>query len=123
MEVMLFDGGALGEGPAPASGVSGIAPVAGLQQHGMEHAELHDLAADAVDFHPVAEANAVAAHQDQPAEERDAEVLERDREARAHDADHGAELRRHADHDHQDHYHGDASQADASDAPPRLDLP
>src|SRR5260370_10674618 len=119
---MLFDGEAVGEGHSPTRGVSGVAPIAGLHQHGMEHAEFGDFAADAVDFHPVAETNAVAAHQDQPAEERHDEILQRDREACAHDADHSAELSRQADDDQQYDDHGDDSQRDASDAAQVLDL-
>src|SRR6202051_1389991 len=120
---MPFDGEAVGEGHPPTRGVSGIAPIAGFHQHGMEHAEFRDFAADTVDFHPVAETNAVAAHQHQPTEERYDEVLQRDGEARAHNADHGAELSRHADDDQQNDYHGDNSQGDASDAAQSLDLP
>src|SRR5882762_368433 len=107
---MPFDGEAVGEGHPPARRVSGIAPIAGLHQHGVEHAEFRDFAADAVDFHPVAEANAIATHQHQPPEKSHDEVLQRDREACAHDADHGAELSRYTDDDEQDSDYGGNSQ-------------
>ena len=63
----------------------------------MEHPELHDLAGHAVDLDPVAEADTVPAHQHEPAGEGDQEVLERHREARACQAEEGAELGRRPD--------------------------
>ncbi len=88
----------------------------------MEHAEFGDLAADPVDFHPVSQPNAVAAHEHEPAEEGDDEILEGDGQAGADDADHGAELAGHA-HQNQNHRdHDDDPQADASDAAKRFDL-
>src|ERR1700722_10385269 len=119
---MPLDGEAVGECSATARRVSYVAPIARLQQYGMEHAELGHFTADAVDFHPVAETNAVAAHQHQPTEERDDEILQRDRKARAHDADHGAELRRYADENQQNDNHGDNSQCDAGETAQGLDL-
>src|SRR5580692_11025998 len=119
---MPFDREAVGECDPSARGVAGIAPIAGLQQHGMEHAEFGHFTADTVDFDPIAETNAVAAHQHQPTEERDDEVLQRDREACPHNSDHGAELSRYADDDEQNDNHGDHSQRDAGEAAQSFDL-
>ena len=70
-----------------------VGPVARLEQHGVEDAHLHHLAADAVDLHPVADADAVTAHEHEPAEEGHDEVLERHGEAGTGEAEHGRELR------------------------------
>src|ERR1700690_2067517 len=120
---MAFDGKAVGEGYPSAGRMPGVAPVAGLQKHRVEHAEFSDFTADAVDFHPVAQTDAVAAHQDQPAEKRDDEVLESHRQARADDADRGRELARHAHDDEQDDDHANDAQADPCDAAQSFDLP
>jgi len=71
-----------------------IGPVAGFEQHGVEHPKLHYFAGHAVDFDPVAEADAVLAHQHEPAEEAQDEVLERNGEARARKAEKSPELAR-----------------------------
>jgi hypothetical protein len=62
IEVVPFNRKTIREGYASARWMSGVAPNAGLQQHGMKHAEFRNFATDAVDFHPVAEADAIAAH-------------------------------------------------------------
>ena len=69
-----------------------IGPVAGFEQHGAEEADLDDLAADAVDFNPVAGADAVLAHEDKPAEEGEDEVLEDNGEAGCSEAEDGRGL-------------------------------
>src|SRR5260221_7835938 len=120
---MPFDGEAVGERDAAPGGVARVAPVAGLQQYRMKHSEFGHLAADAVDLDPVSQANAVSAHQHQPAEEGHDEVLQRHRQPGAHDPDHGPELAGHADENEQDDDRGDHSQTDPREAAKGFDLP
>src|SRR3984885_4254231 len=76
-----------------------VGPVAGFEQGGAEETDLDDLAADAVDLNPVADANAVFAHEDEPAEEGEDEVLEDDGEARGSEAEDGGDLAGRAEDD------------------------
>ena len=119
---MTRGGEAVGEGDAPAGRVTGIRPVTGLEQHRAQHPELHHLAAHAVDLDPVAEADAVLAHQHEPADEGDDEILERDREAGAREPHHGAELPRHPDDDQHDEHHAENLQRDPDHAAKRPEL-
>jgi hypothetical protein len=57
-----------------------VRQISGLQQRGAHQADLGHLAAHAVDLNPVADANAVLAHEDEPAEKREDEVLHGDGE-------------------------------------------
>ena len=87
VEVLAGDGEVVDEGDAAAGGMALVGPVAGFEQRGAEEADLDDLAADAVDLNPVADADAVLAHEDEPAEEGEDEVLEDDRETRRSEAE------------------------------------
>src|SRR6267154_2074822 len=120
---MLFDGEAVGEGDAASGGVARVAPVTGLEQYRVKHPKFGHLAADAVDLDPVSQANAVSAHQHQPAEEGHDEVLQRHRQSGAHDPDHGPELAGHADENEQDDDRGDHSQTNPREAAKGFDLP
>src|SRR5215469_1085324 len=91
---MTFDGKAVGESYAPSGRMSRIGPVACFQQNRVKQTQLHDFAGDAVDLHPVAESNSVFAHQHEPAQEADDEVLERDGKAGAGESQKGTELAR-----------------------------
>src|SRR5580704_4788752 len=65
VEVLAGDGEVVDEGDATAGGMALVGPVAGFEQHRAEEADLDDLAADAVDLDPVADANTVFAHEDE----------------------------------------------------------
>src|SRR5215475_3333391 len=78
VEVVSLDRKAVRERDATACRVPGSAPFPRLEQHRVEQAELHDLAGHAVDLHEIADADAVLAHQHEPAEERDDEILQCD---------------------------------------------
>jgi hypothetical protein len=69
-----------------------VGPVAGFEERGAEEADLYDLAADAVDLNPVADADAVFSHEDKPAEEGEDEVLKDDGEAGCSEAEDGGDL-------------------------------
>src|SRR6516165_1894580 len=69
------------------------------------------------------QSHAVAAHEHEPADEGNDEVLERDCEAGAGNAEHGAQLPRDPDQDKEDQQHADDLQCDADDAAQRLRLP
>ena len=84
-----------------------VGPVAGFEQHGAEEADLGDFAADAVDLDPVADADAVAAHEDEPAEEGEDEILEDDGEAGGGEADDRGHLLRCAEDDERDAEQGE----------------
>ncbi len=102
VEVLAADGVAVHEVDAAAGGMALVGPVAGLEQRGAEEADLDDLAADAIDLDPVADADAVLAHEDEPAEEGEDEVLEDDGEAGGDEAEDGRHLAGHAEDDQND---------------------
>ena len=81
----------------------GIGPVAHLQENRLEEADLDDLAADALNLHPIADAHAVAAHQEEPAEEREEEVFQRHGQTGGGQADDGRGLARRPEHDQENH--------------------
>src|SRR5215475_11132046 len=99
---MPFDGEAIGESDAAACRVARVGPVSGFEQHGVEHAEFDYFAGDAIDFDPVSEADSVLAHQHEPADEPDDEILERDGEARTGKTKESSEIRRRAKDNEQD---------------------
>src|SRR5437762_10253129 len=113
VEVVTCGGEAVGEGHAPAGGAAGVGPVTGFQQYGAKHTELDHLAAHTVDLDPVADPHAVPAHQHEPADEGDDEVLERHCEARAGETEHGAQLPGYSYHYQEDDHHADDLQRDA----------
>ncbi len=61
VEVLPGDREVVDEGHPPPGRVSLVGPVAGLEQRGAEHPDLHHLAAHRVDLHPVAHMDPVAA--------------------------------------------------------------
>src|SRR5260370_13807135 len=83
IEIMAFYGKTVRECDAPSGGMASVGPIAGFQQDGVKHSQLDNFAADAVDFHPVAEANAIFPHEHQPANEGYDEILECVGQARA----------------------------------------
>src|SRR6201999_1093036 len=122
IEVVPFNRETVGESHASTGRMAGVAPIAGLEQHRVEHAEFGDFAADAVDFDPVAKPDSVAAHEHEPAEESDDEILEGNRQAGADYPQGGRELARHSDHYQQNDERGHHAQAHTDDAAQRLDL-
>src|SRR5256884_2908731 len=96
--------------------------VAGFEQYGAKHTELDHLTAHAVDLDPVADAHAVPAHQHEPADEGDDEVLERHGETCAGETEHGAQLPRYSDQHQEDDHHADDLQRDADDVAQRGEL-
>ena len=103
--------------------MSGLVPAARLEQHRIEHSELDDFAGHAVDLDEIADANAVLAHQHEPADEADDEVLERHGEAGAGESEEGAEVVGRAEDDEQDEQHGDDLQRHARHHVERLRAP
>lgn len=97
-------------------------PVAGFEKHGAEDAELNDFTDDAVDFDPVANADAVAAHQDKPTTEGDDGILEDDGEACGDQADHRGHLLRDAEDGEEDEAEADDLCCEAQDCAERLFL-
>src|SRR6516165_262006 len=67
-------------------------PGAHLQQHRFEDSDLDHLAAHAFDFHPIPNAHAVAADENEPAEKSDDEILEHDSQAGGGEPDDGRHL-------------------------------
>src|SRR6202035_3138017 len=100
-EVLAGDGEVVDEGEAAAGGVALVGPVAGFEQDGAEETDLDDLAANPVNLHPVADADAVSTHEDEPAEEGEDEVLKDDGEARGTETEDGGNLVRCAEDDEQ----------------------
>ena len=93
------------EEPGPPPGrMSLVRSVARLQQRGAEEPDIDDLACHAVDLHPVALADPIAAHQHKPAEERQDEVLKDHRQSRHTQSQDGRHLAGRAE-DEQQHQH------------------
>ncbi len=89
-----------------------LGPVPDFEQHGLEDADVDDLAADAVDLNPVPEPDAVAADQCEPAEEGDDEVLQDHRQSSRGQSDDRGQLAGNAEDDQEnqtdaDHAYGD----------------
>ena len=77
---MAFDGKAVHEGDFAPGWMPGVGPVTGFEQHGVPEIDLHDFAYHTVNFYPVANPKAIAAHQNEPAHECDDEILQRNRQ-------------------------------------------
>ena len=92
VEVLASDGEVIDEGDAATGGVAFVSPVAGFEERGAEEADLEDFAADAVDLYGVSDADPVAAHEDEPADEGEDELLECDGETGGGEAEDGGEL-------------------------------
>src|SRR5215472_9590206 len=97
---MAFDRVTVGEGDATSSRMAGIGPIAGLEQNRVERPDLNDFPGHAVDFHPIAQANPVPAHEHEPADESDDEVLQRNGQTRSRQSKERSELARRPE-DHQ----------------------
>ena len=57
-----------------------VRQISGFEQGGAHQANLSNFAAHAVDLDPIADANSVLAHEDEPAKKRKNEILHRDGE-------------------------------------------
>src|SRR5262249_22009744 len=113
VEVVALDRETVRERDASSRRVAGFAPGTRLEKHRIEQSELDDLAGHAVDLDEIADANAVLAHQDEPAEEADDEVSEGDREAGAGEPEERAQVVGRSEDDEQDEQHADDLQGDA----------
>src|SRR5271165_1211029 len=79
-----------------------VRPVAGFEHRRAEETDLDHFASNAVDLHPVADANAVLAHQNEPSKESQDESLQCNRESGSRQAQDCGHLRWHAKDDEQD---------------------
>src|SRR3984957_11280823 len=115
VEVLAGDGEVVDEGDAAAGGMAFVGPVAGFEEGGAEEADLQDLAADGDDFDPGADAKAVFAHEEEPAEEGEDEVLKDDGEAGGGEAEDGRYLAGGSEDDEQDEQQGEDLNAEDGD--------
>src|SRR5689334_19057310 len=76
IEIVPVDREAVVERHASTREMASAGAGAGLEQHCLEHAELHDLARHSVDLDEIARTDAVGPHEDEPADERDDEILQ-----------------------------------------------
>src|SRR5579859_752727 len=121
VEEMAFDGEAVYEGNTAAGRVAGVGPVAGFQQDGFEQADLDHFSADAIDLDPVSDANAIASHENEPAEECDDEIFHRDSKAGAGESQNGGRLRGHTKNNEQNEYDADCLCGKFNDGTKRVD--
>ena len=77
--------------------MAGVGPVTGLEQHGFQQPDLDYLTGHTVDFNPVAHANSIPSHQDEPPEERNDEILHRNGESGARKSQHSGRLVGHSE--------------------------
>src|SRR5258708_32173134 len=75
IEVMSGDGVAIDEGDLTARGIAGASRASSLQQNGAQQTNFYDFSANSVDLDPIANADAIAAHEDEPATEAKNEAL------------------------------------------------
>ena len=111
IEEVALDGEAVHHGDFAAGGMAGLGPVAGFEKNSAQQTDLHDFAGYAVNFHPVADAHSVAAHQYEPAEERNDEILQGDRQSGAGQTENGGELVGNAEDHQQNQSEADGTQA------------
>ena len=102
IEEVPFDGEAVDEGDLASRGMPGVIPVTSLQQHGPQQADFSDFTHHALDFHPIAHADSVPAHQREPPKEGDDEVLHRNCQASSGEAENGGHLAWHSEQHEQD---------------------
>src|SRR6185437_11015743 len=107
IEVLAADCEAVEERDAAAGGYALVREAAGFKQSGLDQADLRDLAAYAVDLHPVADADAIFPYQEEPAEEGDDVVLKSDGEGGRGQADHGRGLLWRTEEDEHNQYQPD----------------
>src|SRR5215471_12082443 len=74
--------------------MAGVGPIPRFQQHRVKHSDLNDFAGDTVNLHPITKPDSVLAHQHEPSQEPDDEVLQRNRKSRSRKTDKSSELRR-----------------------------
>ena len=94
IEVLAANGEAVHEGDTAAGGVAPIGEVARLKKCCLHEAKLGDLAPHAIDFNPVADANSLFAHQDEPPEKGKHEILQHKGQSRRGDTKNGRSLMR-----------------------------
>src|SRR5579871_130273 len=92
--------------------MAGACPISHLEQDGFHDSDFDHLAANAVDFDPVTDFDAVLAHQCEPAEESDDEIFQRDGESGGHQADQGCDLVWWSEDDEYDEHESDELDAD-----------
>src|SRR5437870_1792692 len=83
IEVVALDGETIGERNTSPGRMPRISPVAGFQQYGMKHSELDYLAGYPVNFHPIAQADSVSPHENEPANKAHDEIFESHGKTRA----------------------------------------
>ncbi len=88
-----------------------------------EERDLDHLATDRVDLHPVAHSNAVLAHQHEPAEEGEDEVLHDDGDAGGGEAEDGGHVVGSAEDDEEDGNEAEDLDAELEDGSEGLDAP
>src|SRR4029077_13662294 len=92
IEEVILDRELVDESNPPPGGMAGIGPIAHFKQHRLEDADLDHLAADAFNFHPIPDADAVRTDECEPTEERHDEILEGDGKSGGGESDDGRRL-------------------------------
>ena len=92
LKYLSANGEAVQEGDAAAGWMAPVRQIAGFKQGSAHQADLGNFAAHAVDLNPIADANAILAHEDEPAEKREDEILHGDGESGGGKAKNGGHL-------------------------------
>src|SRR5258706_5849084 len=100
----------------------GISPVAGFHDYRAQQADLNDFANYAVDFHPVAHSNSIAAHQDKPSKEADNKIFERYSEPRARQAQNRGRLIGGSEDDERNQQNGEGLQSKSQNRAQRAEM-
>src|SRR5579872_3850216 len=87
IEKMIFNGIAIDERNFASGGMSGVIPIAGFHEHCAQQRDLDDLSANPLNLNPVADADSVLAHQNEPTDEADDEIFQCDRETSTGESD------------------------------------
>src|SRR3984885_5795854 len=99
IEVLSPDGITVQKRDSSARGMTVGRPVSCLQQPGAEQPEFHHFSTDAIDFYPVVYPDSVGSHQNEPAAERQDEVLKDQRQSCSRQTENRRHLLRHAEDD------------------------
>ena len=78
VEEVAFDGIAVYKSYFASSGMAGVGPIAGFEQHCAQQIYFNHFTDNAIDLHPITDANAIASHQHEPANESHDEIFEGD---------------------------------------------
>src|SRR5580658_8795135 len=102
--------------------MAGVGPAPGLKQHRVKQPDLQHFSPDAVDLDPVAGANAILAHQHEPAKEPNDEIFHGHRQARPGEREDGRKVGGNPENNQQNQQHAEGLQHEQDQSAHRVHL-